>query len=735
MNGWTAFSKVIGLVLCLGWAWRGMALSAEEMAAARGVIARYAGEAVAASLALEAIDAVEGRPVYEIDNNGRTLRGSNAVALCKAFYANVQAKGAGMVTWSGSRFDAKAAFQPSEHVRVEAPFQHYQYFNVVTYGYTMAYWNEARWMQEIDWMALHGIDMPLVLIANEAIAERVWRRLGLSEEEIEKTFVGPAHLPWMRMGNLSERPDGPQPKAWRTRSVRLQHAVLARMRQLGMKPIVQGFAGFVPEALKRVRPEAKLIKMTWSEGAFHSWFLSPDQPLFREIGRLYIEEFEREFGPCAYYLADSFNEMELPWASTDARIEGLAACGATVFGAIHDANPTATWVMQGWMLGYQRHIWNVETLGALLRDVPKERVLLLDMAVDYNTHFWRNGANYEVFQGFLGRPWVWSTIPNMGGKSAPTGVLSFYANGHLHALQSSNRGALVGFGTAPEGLENNEVIYELIADAGWRTTAVDVKAWLRQYTLNRYGAYPEAMERYWEGMLKSVYGGFTDHPRFAWQLTPGRMHGSVQTNIHFFEACQAFATCAEELSSSPLYQADLREIAGWYAGATLELVLQRLKDLEANKPESISSKQAWYRQTIEVAALCQLAEDLFISIDAVLTEHPTLNLARWIGFAREAAEGDATLADYYETNARRLITIWGPPVNDYAAKLWGGLIGSYYGQRHLRAWKAPETVASYELAWVEQRLPITLERPAPYPTPQALMNAATLFLKESNILP
>ena len=712
----SVMAKVLFLVWGVLWAWCARALSADGIAAARGVIARYAGEAVAESLVLEGIDGVEGRAVYEIDQHGRTLRGSSAVALCKAFYTNVQAKGAGMVTWSGSRFDATAAFQPSEPVRVVAPYQHYQYFNVVTYGYTMAYWSEARWMKEIDWMALHGIDMPLVLIANEAIAERVWRRLGLSEEEVSTSFVGPAHLPWMRMGNLSERPDGPQPKAWRERSVKLQHAVLAQMRRLGMKPIVQGFAGFVPAALKRVRPEAKLLQMSWSDGAFQSWFLSPDQPLFREIGRLYVEEFEREFGVCDYYLADSFNEMELPWDSVSARNEGLAACGATVFGAIHDANPKATWVIQGWMLGYQRHIWNAETLGALLRDVPKERVLLLDMAVDYNTQFWRNGENREVFQGFLGRPWVWSTIPNMGGKSAPTGVLSFYANGHLEALTAANRGALVGYGTAPEGLENNEVIYELIADAGWRTTAVDVRAWLRQYTQNRYGACPAAMEAYWEGMLKSVYGGFTDHPRFAWQLAPGRGRGSVQTNRHFFEACQAFAACAEELGASPLYQADLREVAVWYAGATLELVLQQLK-----RGESV--------------ALGQLAEALFVSMDAVLTEHPTLNLARWIGFAREAAEGDTALADYYETNARRLITIWGPPVNDYAAKLWGGLIGSYYWQRHWRAWRAPETVAAYELAWVEKRLPIHLEGAAPFPTPQALMDAATTFLKENGVLP
>lgn len=34
-------------------------------------------------------------------------------------------------------------------------------------------------------------------------------------------------------------------------------------------------------------------------------------------------------------------------------------------------------------------------------------------------------------------------------------------------LASEYSDNLVGFGSAPEGLENNEVVYELLADMGW----------------------------------------------------------------------------------------------------------------------------------------------------------------------------------------------------------------------------------------------------------------------------
>ena len=42
---------------------------------------------------------------------------------------------------------------------------------------------------------------------------------------------------------------------------------------------------------------------------------------------------------------------------------------------------------------------------------------------------------------------------------------------------------------------------------------------------------------------------------------------------------------------------------------------------------------------------------------AVLAGHPTYDLRNWIAKARSCADGDEELADYYETDARRIITV------------------------------------------------------------------------------
>ena len=39
------------------------------------------------------------------------------------------------------------------------------------------------------------------------------------------------------------------------------------------------------------------------------------------------------------------------------------------------------------------------------------------------------------------------------------------------------------------------------------------------------------------------------------------------------------------------------------------------------------------------------------------------------------------LKDYYEMNARRLITTWGGHLNDYACRNWNGLMWDYYVKR------------------------------------------------------
>lgn len=648
---------------------------------------------------------------YRVDNGVLKVEGNNPVSLCRGVYDFVKSNRSGLYSWSGNNIRFPEQLADGMEKQVVSPFKHHYLFNVCTYGYSMPYWDWERWEKEIDWMALHGIDMPLALVGYEAIMARVWKKMGLTDEEINSYFVGPAHLPWMRMGNVSGI-DGPLNPDWHRQQIELQHKILERMKSLGMKPICPGFPGFIPEAFKRIYPDLHIIQTHWG-GAFCNWMISPQEELFTKIGTAFIREWEKEFGKNEHYLVDSFNEMEIPFPAKGSkeRYELLASYGEKVYQSIRKGNPKATWVMQGWMFGYQRHIWDYETLGALVSNVPDDKMLLLDLAVDYNKHFWHSEVNWEFYKGYYNKLWVYSVIPNMGGKTGMTGILDFYANGHWEALASPNKGRLVAHGMAPEGIENNEIIYELLSDAGWSDQKIDVRQWLKEYSHNRYGSYPAAVRQCWDGLLESVYGTFTDHPRYNWQFRPGMVrNGSINLDSSFFKAVESFVEASRQLKDNPLYRADLAELTTLYLGGKAELLIKAIE------------WQYEIGDTVRAAKFEKDFEHIMLGMDALLSAHPTLRLERWIDFAHKQAVTPIQQKQY-ERNAKRIVTIWGPPVDDYSARVWSGLIRDYYLPRWKHYFASRKTGLRFDFA-VWERNWVESEGCSPQTPPADIVNTA-----------
>ena len=176
------------------------------------------------------------------------------------------------------------------------------------------------------------------------------------------------------MGNL-EWLGRPLTNGWQKEQIKLQHKILNRMRELGMDPIAPAFAGFVPTAFAERHPEIQFKHLEWGgfDEKYNAYVLPPETPYFKEIGKLFIEEWEKEFGKNTYYLSDSFNEMKLPVAEgdDDGKHKLLAQYGESIYHSIAAGNPDAVWVTQGWTFGYQHDFWDKASLQALLSRVPR----------------------------------------------------------------------------------------------------------------------------------------------------------------------------------------------------------------------------------------------------------------------------------------------------------------------------------------------------------------------------
>ena len=636
-----------------------------QIEAARDVITRVAGPVE--NMTLRLIDGQDGKDCYEINaTDGKLLiKGSSPTAICYAFDKYLRYACGSMITWGGKNLNIPESW-PDYSESAVSPYNFRYYLNVCTFGYTAPYWDWERWSQELDWMALHGVNMPLASVASEAIARRVWVKLGLTEEEADAFFTGPAYLPWHRMGNINAF-NGPLTQEWHDSQIELQHKILDRMRSLGMEPIAPAFAGFVPPAFMDKHPEIKANQLEWGgfDKEFNACVLAPDSPYFEKIGKMFIQEWQKEFGKAKYWLSDSFNEMKLPVDKDDVKgkHELLAQYGEAIMNSILAGDPDAVWVTQGWTFGYQHDFWDKESMKALLSRVPDDKLIIVDLGNDYPKWVWKTEQTWKVHEGFYGKQWIYSYVPNFGGKVLPTGELQMYASGSVEALKSQWNASLVGFGSAPEGLENNEVVYELLADMGWQHENVELDGWMRQYCLSRYGCCDEKMVQAWNLLRESVYSSLYSYPRFTWQtVVPDQRRKSLHDiDDRFGQAVALFLECSDKCSESVLYRNDALEFSALWLGELADRHYERALQT---------------RGTDEAAVELARTVELLTAADKLLGSHSCHSLKSWIDLARKS--GGYRMANECEADAKRLITTWGGWQEDYAARFWSGLIRDYY---------------------------------------------------------
>ena len=138
-------------------------------------------------------------------------------------------------------------------------------------------------------------------------------------------------------------------------------------------------------------------------------------------------------------------------------------------------------------------------------------------------------------------------------------------------------------------------------------------------------------------------------PRFNWQFRPGRIgKGSINTNPEFYQAIERFASCANDFRDSDLYVSDLTELTAAYLGGKIELLIQA-SEMAMQDDNMDQAKR--YEQEIEA---------LMSGMDRLLASHPIHRLDVWLNYARKHGSSQE-LKDYYEKNARRLVTIWVRP--------------------------------------------------------------------------
>jgi alpha-N-acetylglucosaminidase len=654
-------SVAFALALCLAVLFQNRATAAADgAAAARGLLQRLI-PAHANQFTLEALPINDEGDVFEVEATGGhvTVRGSSGVAIASGINWYLQDRCRCDVSWCGDQLHLPDPLPHVEgKVRKTAHFKDRYFLNYCAFSYTTAWWDWHQWERMIDWMALHGINMPLAVTGQEAVWQSVGRKLGLSDADMNRFLAGPAFLPFGWMGCLDGW-GGPLPQSWIDRHRALEIQILERERSFGMRPVLQGFTGHVPAALREKFPQAKFRQLPSWAGFPGTSFLDPLDPLFRRVGRMFVDEQTRLFGTDHLYASDTFIEMSPP--SSDPAF--LADMGRAVLGAMSDADPAAVWVMQGWLFVNNPGFWKPPQAQALLTSVPDDRLLVLDLMCESDPA-WRKT------ESFYGKPWVFCIIQTFGDTVSLHGGLPRIAANLRQALAESKPGRLRGLGHIMEGLGCNPVVHDFLADMTWQADVPDVDRWLEGYVDRRYGrTHPEARKA-WSLLARSVYAS----PGPAGTLLtarPGLNLGGAALQPRVARAWEALLGVSDALKGVDTYQFDLVNVS---REALAGLAGPRYADV-------VAAYNAHDRKALAAAGgrLMALIDDL----DDLLATRRELLLGRWLADAARWAASDAERA-LYEWNARTQITLWGPRdsvLHEYAQKQWAGMLRGFYGPR------------------------------------------------------
>ena len=536
------------------------------------------------------------------------------------------------------------------------------YLNYCTFSYSMSVWTWERWEKEIDWMALHGINMPLQIVGLDV----VWKRLlteyyNYTSEEANDFIAGPCFQAWWGMNNL-ESWGGPNPDWWYERQAKLAKKICDRMRELGMQPVLPGFSGMVPSDFTEKTGISANGQGGWC-GFTRPHILNPNTDDFKTMAANYYKVLAEVMGTSQYYSMDPFHEgantNDIDVASA------YKAIADAMFAANDDINEK--WVIQYWQ-------WNDEQYH-VLDQVEKGDLVILDLFSTAHTHF----GEYK------GHDAVYCMLPNFGGRSGFMGRFNGVIDGYFENKNSHSN--IKGIGATPEAIGSVPVLYDVLFELPWHKEKPDAEEWMRNYSISRYGVKNEYAQQAWELLRNSALDCKTSlqgpHEAVVCarpSLTVDRVSSWGGTEIFYNpdDVREAARLLLETDLSGENYYFDLIEIS---RQALMDYACFLLKDIKKSYENSDADSK------------CKMFLNLIKDIDKLLNTNEHFMLGQWTQMAcaiADEVEGTTEAdKDWLElNNARTLITTWGEEVNanqgglrDYSYRAWGGMLKDFYYPR------------------------------------------------------
>ena len=658
-------------------------------------------------IVIDANLAKNGKDVFVITSqNGKPcIKGNNQLSVTTGinWYLNHHAHI--NLTWNQLTTDLSKATLPvpsGEEKHVCNATYRYN-FNTCTFSYSMAFWTWERWQQEIDWMALHGINAPLNLVGLDVVTRKFLRELGVSENDINAYIAGPGFIAWFAMNNLEgwggtiNSPStgvnmNGNPDWWYTRQEQLCRNMLQRMRELGMQPVIPGFSGQVPNCIVNYSINGfssgdVVNNGTWAGGYTRPDILKPNTESYRTFAKVYYKHLHEVMGVSELYSIDPFHEGSLPSGVTNATCyPNIMAELDNYYNGVSTNDKTKFFVDEQpkWMIQYWQGVPQSGAFSAM--SSYGDRFIGLDLFADNiyadNAAKWR--TNY-----YNGRPYIYCMLHNFGGRSGLHGRLETTLDGYFQAMAKGNN--CQGIGATPEGTETNPILYDMLFELPWMNSKPTADEWLEDYAHARYGTENEQTLEAMKFLKKSVWDCKVNQQGTSEAIILARPNWTVNSVSSWSTSAIYWDTQDVLMAADLLISAEkvIQSIEGKenYNYDVMDVIRQAMVDYAAELLPLINAARG---NNDEYTRLYQLYLQLMLDLDEMLSYDENFKLERWTSLARNIADEVSGTTEndrnWLEWNARTQVTVWSKgntDLHDYSNRCWAGLIKDF----HYKRWK------------------------------------------------
>ena len=619
------------------------------------------------------------RDFFEITSkNGKPLiRGNNYVSIASGINWYLKYSVGVHLTWNSMHASLPATLPLVQGVeRHTTDIKHRYYLNYCTLSYSMAFWDWKRWEQELDWMALHGINLCLDIVGTDVVWRNVLLKLGYTKDEANEFVAGPAFQAWWLMNNL-EGWGGPNSDNWYQQRERLQKQIMKRMKELGINVCLPGYSGMVPHDAKQRLGLDVADPGKWNDYKRPA-FLQPTSKRFAEIASIYYKEQQRLYGKADFYSMDPFHE------GGNAGGVDLRKAGEAIMGAMKDVNPNAVWVVQA---------WGACPYPSMIKHLKNGDMLVLDLYSENRPQWGDPESTWYRKEGFNGHDWAFCMLLNFGGNVGMFGKLQHVVDEYYKARQSKFASTLKGVGLTMEGIENNPVMYELVSELPWRDAKFAWKEWLHDYVEARYGNINNGkVHDAWLLLARSVYGAgakiveqgchesvLCARPALdVYQVSSWSEMEEFYNPDDVINAARLMVEASHEVKANDNFRYDLVDV-------TRQAIAEQARYVY---DEVVAAYKAKDRKMFDYTTKRFL--DILLQQDRLLSSMPDFMVGGWIRSARNLGQNEQE-RNHYEWNARVQITTWGNRsaaerggLREYAHKEWNGVLADFYYPR----WKA-----------------------------------------------